>query len=548
MSLLKDLESLCQPAPALPDTEDGVEADFNSISDKAIYNEEYSGKTNLRKRFGTMELNDPRYEGAVVSSKEVFGEMNEPREFHAEGSDSDSRKMNSEELGAEALAEKVIDLEHTLREANTNHAGMIKKWDDNKDKVASQARQIAELKERLHKQKKKIIKDEGDTGDESDVNEETDEESEKKVDIEKQEEDGNSPVILKPVSSDREDKKAVAVRRQITIFDQLLYLKIKLHASMRVYNELPRGRRAQELLKSANSETKKNYDSAKRNAAKIVSALLAAEEALLSSCPQTKKFLEGCGRDAEKDDSDDEEIESSEDEKDNGSDGYKLDNDEPIPDYNFSSDYESGDEENNDDFVVANEFTSKMSHAEIGRRLAHNIKRFDAFRRSTIDKWDERTRLLAPKGKRDKKGEGMSVFEDGTLSQIDKILRDKQRLIRRTRTKRSNIERIGGNADVNEDPETFDDNDFYQSMLKELIEKKSAQVVDPLTITRQWLEVQKLRDDRGKKKYKNLNTAKERKIRYQVIPKLVNFHAAVPESVPWTHEMRNELFKSLFAT
>ncbi|CAK5084553.1 unnamed protein product [Meloidogyne enterolobii] len=40
--------------------------------------------------------------------------------------------------------------------------------------------------------------------------------------------------------------------------------------------------------------------------------------------------------------------------------------------------------------------------------------------------------------------------------------------------------------------------------------------------------------------------SKGRRIRYVEIEKLVNFFPAVPERIPWSHERRDELFKSLF--
>uniref|UniRef100_A0A0M3HKT4 Intraflagellar transport protein 43 homolog n=1 Tax=Ascaris lumbricoides TaxID=6252 RepID=A0A0M3HKT4_ASCLU len=61
---------------------------------------------------------------------------------------------------------------------------------------------------------------------------------------------------------------------------------------------------------------------------------------------------------------------------------------------------------------------------------------------------------------------------------------DKHRLIRRTQTKRSDAERIGGNAEATYDVELFDDDDFYQQLLKDLIERKSAEVVDPIEMSK----------------------------------------------------------------
>ncbi|KAI1718684.1 apoptosis antagonizing transcription factor domain-containing protein [Ditylenchus destructor] len=62
-------------------------------------------------------------------------------------------------------------------------------------------------------------------------------------------------------------------------------------------------------------------------------------------------------------------------------------------------------------------------------------------------------------------------------------------------------------------------------------------------------ELQRLRQRRTKKKA-NVDTkaSKGRKTRYVTIEKLVNFFPATPEQIPWPHEKRDELFKSLFAS
>jgi hypothetical protein len=41
-------------------------------------------------------------------------------------------------------------------------------------------------------------------------------------------------------------------------------------------------------------------------------------------------------------------------------------------------------------------------------------------------------------------------------------------------------------------------------------------------------------------------TSKGRQVKCVPIPKLANFHPAMPESVEWSNERRNELFKSVF--
>uniref|UniRef100_A0A914HVQ5 Apoptosis-antagonizing transcription factor C-terminal domain-containing protein n=1 Tax=Globodera rostochiensis TaxID=31243 RepID=A0A914HVQ5_GLORO len=67
--------------------------------------------------------------------------------------------------------------------------------------------------------------------------------------------------------------------------------------------------------------------------------------------------------------------------------------------------------------------------------------------------------------------------------------------------------------------------------------------------TLKWLKRQRSLKQRGKKRKQEVDTkaSKGRKIRYVEIPKLVNFFPATPETIPWTHGKRDELFKSLFA-
>ncbi|KAK6022109.1 TRAUB domain protein, partial [Ostertagia ostertagi] len=203
-------------------------------------------------------------------------------------------------------------------------------------------------------------------------------------------------------------------------WEQLLYVKIKLQAALRAFNQLPRGQLAKDLLKEADEETKANLKTAHENAAKLVFNLLEAEHLLLAASSFTSSIV---GKEGAVD-SDDEEIESSDDE-------------------------------------------TAAAAAD---------------------------------------------------SDIESVCSDKQRLVKRSRVKKSDIERIGGNPEAEEDEEIYDDDDFYQVLLKELISKKSNNTQDPVAMTR-----------------------------YLPIPKLVNFHPAMPEMVEWSHETRNELFKSLFS-
>ncbi|VDN60513.1 unnamed protein product [Dracunculus medinensis] len=127
-------------------------------------------------------------------------------------------------------------------------------------------------------------------------------------------------------------------------------------------------------------------------------------------------------------------------------------------------------------------------------------------------------------------------------------MRDKYRLVKRTQLKRSDVDRIGSDAEITYDVEIFDDDDFYQQLLKDIIEKKTAQIDDPVYMSRRWLEIENLRQKRSKKKKVDTKASKGRRIRYLVIPQLVNYYPSMPESVSWSHEMRNQLMKSLFVS
>lgn len=155
--------------------------------------------------------------------------------------------------------------------------------------------------------------------------------------------------------------------------------------------------------------------------------------------------------------------------------------------------------------------------------------KYNKIRDEIIEKWYEKTKI----GSIPKKG--YAAMELPTLQLISNAIKDKQRLIRRTQLDRTS------HLDNMYHPETFNDDDFYHLLLKELISKDED---------RKWVELQRTR-------YKNKRKAdtkatKGRKIKKDLIPKLVNFMA------PWTpvnmrhkdagipDQIRNELMKSLF--
>jgi len=94
------------------------------------------------------------------------------------------------------------------------------------------------------------------------------------------------------------------------------------------------------------------------------------------------------------------------------------------------------------------------------------------------------------------------------------------------------------------DEEIFNDDDFYHQLLRELIEQKTNRSDDPIAMSRQWLEFQALR--KKIKKTVDTRASKGRKLRYNVMPKLVNYMAPIISAKEWDDDRKDELFASLF--
>ncbi|KAG8520200.1 Protein AATF, partial [Galemys pyrenaicus] len=130
--------------------------------------------------------------------------------------------------------------------------------------------------------------------------------------------------------------------------------------------------------------------------------------------------------------------------------------------------------------------------------MAKRFADFTGYRNRTLQKWHDKTKLASGK-----LGKGFGAFERSILTQIDHILMDKERLLRRTQTKRSVYRVLGkpestaqpvpeslpgqpevlpeapANAHLKDlDEEIFDDDDFYHQLLRELIERKTSSL-DP---------------------------------------------------------------------
>uniref|UniRef100_A0A0R3RGE4 Protein AATF n=1 Tax=Elaeophora elaphi TaxID=1147741 RepID=A0A0R3RGE4_9BILA len=442
-----------------------------------------------RRIIATQELGDERYRGQKVSSKNIF------------------------------TGDDMSDLAQVVR--NTN-AGTSEDLDlENEDSSSADSNSVASSSDQESFS--------------ADDNVEDEEREDSEQSQSKKKSDAANGVVS--ISSDTQHEKAESVRKQLVIWDQLMQLHILSHAALRAFNQLPREELARKLQLSADDDTRKSCRLMRKNLEQLNEIFSTMEDRLLKSSKQTKSLLSN-GNDGERiEDSEDEEIESSIGEGD-------------------GSVIESGIKDSEGDTTNDNEMANrgqkilgkrkKLMPKELMKEYERRHNRFTAFRSSALSKWDERTTLSTIGVMKNKKRD-FSGFESLILRQIEQIMNEKHRLLRRTQLKRHNVDRIGTDESNDYDSEIFDDDDFYQQLLKELIERKSANVVDPVEMSRQWLEIQKLREKRSKRKKVDTKASKGRKIRYVAIPKLVNFFPSMAEKATWSHEKRNHLFKSLFS-
>ncbi|CAG8677041.1 9568_t:CDS:2, partial [Cetraspora pellucida] len=171
---------------------------------------------------------------------------------------------------------------------------------------------------------------------------------------------------------------------------------------------------------------------------------------------------------------------------------------------------------------------------------------FLPFRAQTIEKWSNKVQI-APGIPLNKK---FKAINQGVNDQIAHVLCDRERLIKRTQLKR-NTDKILGKAKpgtgtydehlTNYDLEIFDDTDFYQQLLRELIESRMIDNDDPVALGLRWAT---LKQTKQKKKNVDTKASKGRRVRYHVHEKLQNFMVPIPSGT-WHDDMIDELYSSL---
>ncbi|XP_063810897.1 protein AATF isoform X2 [Pseudophryne corroboree] len=312
--------------------------------------------------------------------------------------------------------------------------------------------------------------------------------------------------------------KGQSIKNQLAIWDQLLEGRIKLQKALLLSNQLPQHDTFALFKKEGGEEFIIPLMNSYKALKELMRSLVHLQDELLFQFPETQYLIDGkkCNVDSDEEILSDDEVEKEEAEIPKNKGPLKR----------------------------------KLQVKEYPDFMAKRFAEFRSYRNSTLQKWHDKTKLTG------KIGKGLGSSERSILLQIEQIMSDKERLQRRTQTKRSLYSILGKsqheslpvpehtsdetmgvqaegkpNSQLKElDEEIFDDDDFYHQLLRELIERKTTSVDpnDQVAMGRQWLAIQKLRSKIKKKV--DTKASKGRKVRYHVHSKLVSFMAPIGNS------------------
>ncbi|KAL1779012.1 AATF isoform X1 [Sigmodon hispidus] len=543
--LALQLEQLLNPRPREADPEaDPEEATRAKVIDRFDEGEEEEGDlavSSIRKLASSSLLDtDKRYSGKTTSRKawkedhweqtlpgssdKEISDEEESGDGDSEGlglEDSEEEEEEEEEFSAAEEEDTVNELKNSLAQKKGRRRsaempgfsfqsiGDFEKFTEGMDELGSSEA-------------------EGESGmEEGDADENPEGESED----ERSNEDAGVVKTFSGVQVSEEVEKGSAVKNQIALWDQLLEGRIKLQKALLTTNQLPQP----DVFPVFKDKGGPEFASALKNSHKALKALLRSlvdlQEELLFQYPDTRYLVSGMKPKTESEEISSEDDELVEEKKKQRKAPPKR----------------------------------KLEMENYPSFMAKRFADFTVYRNRTLQKWHDKTKLASGK-----LGKGFGAFERSILTQIDHILMDKERLLRRTQTKRSVYRVLGkpepapepvaeslpgepeilpqipANAHLKDlDEEIFDDDDFYHQLLRELIERKTSSLDpnDQVAMGRQWLAIQKLRSKIRKKV--DRKASKGRKLRFHVLSKLLSFMAPI-DHTEMNDDARTELYRSLF--
>jgi len=563
-SVSQQLEELLNPQPRFADPEDDPEDEtrarlddrFDEHLDGDGDGDGLSAVGNLRRLSGAALLDDAdrRYLGKAVSRDQLLrdmgqseeeeedddeeeehdditgtkGENEEDEEIESGDDDDDDEEIESgdeeERQGVQVRAEKADP-------AVQNLVSQMK----GTDFVSAEKVDFRKLTEGMDDLGESDEED-GSDDDDDDEEEEDDDDDEEEEETEDEDEDRGAVKTFSKEKVDTEVEKGRAVKNQLMLWDQLLEGRIKIQKALATANQLPQPQTFPDFRLLGGAE----FAGALKNSHKALKALqrslLELQDQLLEQNPDTRPIALGKAY------------------------GAAANSDEEMEAEMATATPAAG----------SGPLKRKLDAGQYPTFMAKRFADFRPYCNGTLQKWHDKTRLTTGKSS----GKGFGAFDRNIVTQVEQVLLDKERLLRRTQTRRTEYRVLGkreapsdfggpkedavegGEEEQDQlmkanrhlkdlDEDIFDDDDFYHQLLRELIERKTsaADPNDQVAMGRQWLAIQRLRSKI--KKRVDTKASKGRKVRFTIHGKLVNFMAPVDNGA-MNHEARTELFRCLF--
>ncbi|KAK7740878.1 rRNA-processing protein bfr2 [Diatrype stigma] len=184
-----------------------------------------------------------------------------------------------------------------------------------------------------------------------------------------------------------------------------------------------------------------------------------------------------------------------------------------------------------------------MLSQDIWDSMEETERRAKSRRKAVLENWSQKANNIRAVDKSARKFSG-SVEKPLTVRLDEELQQAPERLIRRTRTPRSCAPAQVAKK-INEDPNIYDDADFYQLLLKELVDQRSADTsgagAGGSAATIRFTAVKEAKA----KRHVDTKASKGRKMRFNVHEKLQNFMAPEDRRA-WEESAVDRLFGTLF--
>lgn len=181
------------------------------------------------------------------------------------------------------------------------------------------------------------------------------------------------------------------------------------------------------------------------------------------------------------------------------------------------------------------------SNDELWEEMQATEKRAIAKRNQVLDKWS--TRLKSNTTTTNTRQLGVAKGSQSLVSVLEDHMLNSDRLVKRTQVPRS-CAPLQAAKKVSEDPRIYDDADFYQMLLKELVDQRtndSGTTGNDGVPTVRWTAIKEAKN----RKQVDRRASKGRKLRFTVHEKLQNFMAPEDRRT-WEDEAIDRLFGTLF--